>query len=161
MSQNKLPEASNEAKAALNELQMAGRKASFVGTDMSVLQGEFFLRTGQTEKGRLIIKQAMTRMRAERGPDNWTQALFQIEAIAKTAREIGDWDLAEYAAAQLKEHDANYAGTHFALGLVAEQKGDKTKAIEELQLAEKLWSDADKDLPELLQIKTRLAALKK
>src|SRR5205085_9072858 len=76
MSQNKLPEASLEAKAALNELQMAGRKASFVSTDMSVLQGEFFLRTGQREKGRLLLQQAMTRMRAERGPDNWTQALF-------------------------------------------------------------------------------------
>ncbi len=161
MSQNKLPEASFEAKGALNELQMAGRKASFVAADMSVLQGVFFLRTGQAEKGRLIIKQAMTQMRAERGPDHWTQALFQIEAIAKTARELGDWDLAEYATAQLKEHDANYAGTHFALALVAEQKGEKAIAREELKVAEKLWSDADKDLPELVQVKAKLAMLEK
>jgi tetratricopeptide (TPR) repeat protein len=159
MSQNKLPEASNEAKAVLNELQLAGRKASFVSADMSVLQGEFFLRTGQGEKGRLLLKQAMTKMRAERGPDNWTQALFQLEAIAKTAREINDWDLAVYTTAQLQEHDANYAGTHFALALLAEQKGDKTTALAEFKLAEKLWSDADKDLPELLQIKERLTKL--
>jgi tetratricopeptide (TPR) repeat protein len=156
MSQKKLPEASNEAKAALNELQLAGRKASFVSTDMSVLQGEFFLRTGQQEKGRLLLQQAMTKMRAERGPDNWTQALFQLEAIAKIAREINDWDLAATATAQLQEHDANYAGTHFSLALLAEQKGDKTTALAEFKLAEKLWSDADKDLPELLQIKERL-----
>jgi tetratricopeptide (TPR) repeat protein len=160
MSQNRLPEASNEAKGALNELQLAGGKASFVATDMSVLQGVFFLRTGQAEKGRLLIKQAMTRMRAERGPDNWTQALFQMEAITKTAREIGDWDLAEYATTQLKEHDANYAGTHFALALLAEHKGDKATAREELKLAEKLWGDADKDLLELAQVKEKLEKLR-
>jgi tetratricopeptide (TPR) repeat protein len=159
MSENKLPEASNEAKAALSELQSAGRKAAFVSNDMSVLQGEFFLRTGQAEKGRLLLRQAMTRMRAERGPDNWTQALFQLEAIARTAREINDWDLAASATTQLQEHDANYAGTHFALALLAEQKGDKATALAEFKLAEKLWSDADKDLPELSQIKERLAKL--
>lgn len=159
MSLNKLPEASNEAKAALNELQAAGRKAAFVSNDMSVLQGEFFLRTGQTEKGRLLLRQAMTRMRAERGPDNWTQALFQLEAIARTAREIKDWDLAASATAQLQEHDANYAGSHFALALLAEQKGDKATALAEFRLAEKLWGDADKDLPEVSQIKERLAKL--
>jgi tetratricopeptide (TPR) repeat protein len=157
MSQNKLEEASNEAKAALNELQLAGKKASFVGPDMALLQGEFFLRTGQAEKGRLIIKQAITRMRAERGPDNWTQALFQLEALARMARETGDWELAEYASTQLKEHDSNYAGTHLALALIAEHKGDRATMIAELQLAERLWSDADKDLPELAQIKERLA----
>ena len=161
MSQNKLSEASNEAKSALNELQMAGRKASFVSADLSVLQGEFFLRTGQLEKGRLLLKQAMTKMRADRGPDNWTQALFQLEAVAKTAREINDWDLAEYATTQLKEHDANYPGTHLALACLAEQKGDKATAVAEFKLAEKLWSDADKDLPELAQIKARLAVLEK
>lgn len=157
MSQNRLPEASNEAKAALNELQQAGRKASFVAADLSVLQGEFFLRTGQAEKGRPLLRQAMTRMRAERGPDNWTQALFQLEAIARTARQLNDWELAATATAQLQEHDANYAGTHFALALLAEQKGDKAAALAEFKLAEKLWSEADRDLPELLQIKERLA----
>jgi tetratricopeptide (TPR) repeat protein len=160
MSQNQLSEASLEAKGALNELQMAGRKASFVSTDMSVLQGVFFLRTGQAEKGRLIIKQAMTKMRAERGPDNWTQALFQLEAIAKTARDLNDWEFAEYAAQQMKDHDANYAGTHFALALLAEHKGDKATAREELKLAEKLWGDADKDLPELAQVKEKLEKLR-
>jgi tetratricopeptide (TPR) repeat protein len=157
MSQNKLSEASNAAKAALQELQQAGRKAAFVSADMSVLQGEFFLRTGQLEKGRLLLNQAMAKMRAERGPDNWTQALFQIEALAKTARQVGDWELAAAATAQLLEHDANYAGSHFASALLAEHNGDKAKALAEFRLAEKLWSDADKDLPELGQIKESLA----
>jgi hypothetical protein len=80
-----------------------------------------------------------------------------LEAIAKIACEINDWDLAATATTQLQEHDANYAGTHFALALLAEQKGDKAAALAEFKLAEKLWSDADRDLPELLQIKERLA----
>ncbi|MBI3652061.1 MAG: hypothetical protein HY231_13655 [Acidobacteria bacterium] len=157
MSQNKLPEASAEAKAALNELQLAGKKAAFVSTDLSVLQGEFFLRTGQVEKGRLILKQAMTRMRAERGPDNWTQALFQLEAIAQTARELNDWELAQAATLQLKEHDVNYAGTHLALALLAEHQGDNATMLAELKVAETLWRDADQDLPELAEVKARLA----
>jgi tetratricopeptide (TPR) repeat protein len=157
MRQNQLPAASSEAKEALQELQAAGKKAAFVSTDLAVLQGEFFLRSGQAEKGRLIFKQAITKMRSERGPDNWTQALFQLEALAKVARETGDWELAEYAATQLQEHDANYAGSHFALALVAEHKGDNAIAVAEWRRAEKLWGDADKDLPELAQLKERLA----
>src|SRR5215813_15073618 len=160
LSQNKLPEASAEAKAALGELQAAGGKASFVSNDLAVLQGEFFLRTGQAEKGRAVIKQAITKLRAERGPDNWTQSLFTLEAIAKTAREVNDWELAEYAATQMLEHDANYAGTHLVLALVAEHKSDNAKALEEYKMAEKLWSDADANLFELSQIKTKVAAYK-
>ena len=159
MSLSKLPEASAEAKAALTELQAAGGKANFVSNDLAILQGEFFLRTGQVEKGRAVIKQAITKLRAERGPDNWTQSLFTLEAIAKTAREVNDWELAEYVATQMLEHDANYAGTHRALALVAEHKGDNAKALEEYRTAEKLWGDADANLFELSQIKTKIAAL--
>ena len=82
------------------------------------------------------------------------------EAIAKTAREVNDWDLAEYAATQMLEHDANYAGTHLALALVAEHKSDNAKALEEYKMAEKLWSDADANLFELSQIKTKVAVYK-
>src|SRR5205085_8943825 len=69
LNQNKLPEASKEAKAALTELQSAGNKASIASTDMTVLQGEFFLRTGQKDKGQAVLKQSISKLRAERGPD--------------------------------------------------------------------------------------------
>ncbi len=159
MNLNKLPEASVAAKAALAQLQAAGAKANFVSNDLAILQGEFFLRTGQTEKGRAVIKQAITKLRAERGPDNWTQSLFSLEAIAKTARAVNDWELAEYVAAQMLEHDANYAGTHLALALIAEHQGDNVQALEAYKIAEKLWTDADANLVELSQTKTKIAAL--
>ena len=48
------------------------------------------------------------------GPDAWIQALFRLEAIARTARDVGDWELAECMAGQMLEHDAAYGGSHLA-----------------------------------------------
>ena len=95
-----------------------------VATPLQALQGEFFLRTGQQEKARPMLEEVVKKVRAAPGPDAWTQALFTLEAIARAAREVGDWDLAAWAARQMLEHDPNYAGTHDALALVAEHNGD-------------------------------------
>jgi hypothetical protein len=127
---------------------------------LTALQGEFFLRTGQAERGRAILKEVQRNLRAEQGPDAWTQALFRLEAIARASRDTGDWSLAEYTARQMLEHDPAYAGTHYALALVAEQRGDKATALQEFALAEKYWHKADADLPELLQARARLARLR-
>ena len=56
----------------------------------------------------------------------------------------------------MSEHDPNYAGAHYALALVAQQAGDARTAQTEATAAAKLWSTADRDLPELNTIK-RLA----
>ena len=69
------------------------------------------------------------------GPDAWAQTLFTIEAIARAAREAGDWELAAWAARQMLEHDPNYAGSHDALALVAEHRGDAQTARAERALA--------------------------
>jgi Tfp pilus assembly protein PilF len=81
--------------------------------------------------------------------------------IARTAREAGDWELAEYAAQQMMEHDPNYAGSHYARALVGEHKGDRASALEGFTSAEKYWRGADSDLPELLDARKRMAALLK
>jgi Tfp pilus assembly protein PilF len=47
------------------------------------------------------------------------------------------------------EHDANYAGTHYALALVAQHDGNADTARREFDLATKAWGRADADLPEL------------
>ena len=99
-----------------------------VATPLQVLQGEFFLRTGQKEKARPMLEEAARKARAATGPDAWTQALFTLESIARAAREVGDWDLANWAAHQMLEHDPNYAGGHYALVLVAEHGGDSRTA---------------------------------
>jgi Tfp pilus assembly protein PilF len=58
------------------------------------------------------------------------------------------------------EHDPNYAGTHYALALVEEHRGDSAAASREFSLAQKYWQKADADLPELLIVKSKLASNK-
>jgi hypothetical protein len=142
--------AADEANAALRLLRGA-EGGALVATPLQVMQGEFFLRTGQKEKGRSMLEDAMKKVRSAPGPDAWTQALFTIEAIARAAREVGDWDAAAWAAKQMLEHDANYAGTHYALALAAEHNGDSATARAERALVEKYWKNADRDLPELMK----------
>ena len=80
------------------------------------------------EAGRALLDDVGRRLRALPGPDAWMQALFVLESIARTAREASDWELAERMARQMLEHDRAYAGGHYALGLVAEQRGDAAGA---------------------------------
>jgi hypothetical protein len=98
-----------------------------------------------------MLEDAVKKVRAAPGPDAWTQALFTIEAIARAAREVGDWDFAAWAARQMVEHDANYAGTHYALALVAEHNGAAATARAERALVEKYWKNADRNLAELVK----------
>jgi tetratricopeptide (TPR) repeat protein len=161
LAMNQPLEASEEAKAALREVQSSPGRAAFVAPYLESLQGEFFLRTGQKEKGRAALKEVERKLRSDQSPDAWTQTLFRLEAIARAAREAGDWDLAEYTANQMLEHDKNYAGTHYALGLVAEHKGNREAALREFATAENLWQRADGDLPELIQVRNKITALRK
>jgi Tfp pilus assembly protein PilF len=121
------------------------------------LQGEFNLRTAAREKGRATLEEVARRVRAAPGPDAWSQAIFTLESLARAARDVGDWELAGRMARELLAHDPNYAGGHYALGLVAEHDGDAATAKSEFGLALKLWAKADLDLPELAAIKRRLA----
>jgi tetratricopeptide (TPR) repeat protein len=119
------------------------------------LQGEFHLRTAAREKGRATYAEVAKRVRAGLGPDLWAQALFTLEGLARSARAVGDWELAGNMARQMIEHDPYYAGGHYALGLVAEHDGDLATAKSAFALARKYWAKADPDLPELAQMKAR------
>ena len=79
------------------------------------------------------------------GPDAWMEALFRLEDIARAAREADDWELAAYTAEQMRDHDAAYGGTHYALGRVAEHAGRPRRAREAYDEAVRLWS-GDPDL---------------
>jgi tetratricopeptide (TPR) repeat protein len=122
------------------------------------LRGELLLRTGKTEEGREVIKRVQSAHRAVLGPDAWSQTLFLLESMARSARELGDWDLAEFTARQMLEHDPAYGGTHLALALVLEHAGDAAGAAREFAEAERLWPDADDDLAELAVITASRAA---
>jgi tetratricopeptide (TPR) repeat protein len=140
--------AADEANAALRAIRGA-EGGGLVALPLQALQGEFFLRTGQKEKGRSMLEEVAKKVRMATGPDAWTQALFALDAIARSAREAGDWELAASAARHMVAHDANYAGSHYALALVAEHNGDTATAGAERALVAKYWTNADRDLPEL------------
>ena len=146
------------AGAANNALKLlrAAPGGGVAANALLALQGEYSLRTADRSKGRATIEEVAKRVRAAPGPDNWSQALFTLEALARTARAVGDWELAGRIARQMIEHDPAYAGSHYTLALVAEHDEDATTAKTEFALAQKYWAKADPDLPELAEIKKRL-----
>jgi tetratricopeptide (TPR) repeat protein len=137
--------AADEANAALRAIRGA-EAGGLVAVPLQALQGEFFLRTGQREKGRAMLEEVVKKARALPGPDAWTETLFTIEAIARAAREVGDWQLAAWAADEMRQHDPNYAGTHYALALVAAHNGDTSTSAAERALVEKYWKNADPEV---------------
>jgi tetratricopeptide (TPR) repeat protein len=145
----KFQAAAEEANVALRLMREAPEGAGLVAKPLQALQGEFFLRTGQREKGRTMLQDVVRKARLSPGPDAWTQTTFAIEAVGRAARETGHWELAAWAAKQSIDHDAHYAGAHLAQALVAEHDGDEKTARAEFERVRELWSSADPDLPEL------------
>ena len=120
---------------------------------VEALRGEILLRGGRTEEGRAVLKEVVKALRAATGPDAWSQGLFRLETLARTAMDVGDWELAEFVAAQMLDHDAAYGGSHFTLALVLRHKGDAAGVAREIEAARGYWRDADPDLPELKRMK--------
>jgi hypothetical protein len=125
------------------------------------VQGEFFLRGGDRERGRLMIRRAVADLRAQVGPDAWSETTFDLEALGAAARDVGDWQLASELAAAMRQHDPIYGGTHYALARAAEARGDRAAAAAAYAGAVHAWKDADADLPDLADARRRLAALER
>jgi tetratricopeptide (TPR) repeat protein len=149
LAMNRPADAAASSNAALKALRSAQAGQGLAAIALEALQGEFLLRTAQREKGRSVMERAAQKWRGLPGPDAWTQSLFRLEALARAARSVGDWPFAARMAQMMLEHDSNYAGTHYALGLVAQHDGNAPTAAREFDLSVKAWANADKDLPEL------------
>lgn len=150
LAMNRPADGASSSNAALKALRSARGGQGLAAIALEALQGEFLLRTAQRDKGRSVMERAAQKWRALPGPDAWTQSLFRLEALARTARSVGDWTLAARLAQMMLEHDPNYAGTHYALGLVSHHNsGTSATTLREFALAEKAWAGADKDLAEL------------
>jgi len=145
-------DAAAASNAALKALRSAQGGQGLAAIALEQLQGEFLLRTAQREKGRQVMERAAQKWRSLPGPDAWSQSTFRLEAMARAARDVGDWTFAGRMAQLLLEHDPAYAGTHYALALVAEHDGNAATAKREFGLALKGWASADKDLAELKTI---------
>ncbi len=124
----------------------------------SILRADILLQEKNTTEGEPLAMDLAKTIQAMPGPDAWISAQFELEAMARSARNAGDWQLAGFLAQQMILHNLNYAGGHFAYGLAAEHDGNSAEARQALAAAEKLWGKADRDLPELLQIHKQLAS---
>ena len=152
------------AETALAEREAAAVEPGAWSTQAAILpyldlvKGLLQQRSGDLAAGRAQLEDVARRLRAVPGPDAWMQALFVLESIARGAREAADWPLAESMARQMLEHDRAYAGGHYALALVAEQRGDAAAARESFATAARLWAHADADLPELQRLRRAVAS---
>jgi tetratricopeptide (TPR) repeat protein len=116
---------------------------------VDALRGEIMLRGGQRDEGSTVLKDVVKALRNATGPDAWSQGLFRLETMARSAMAARDWNLAAFIAAQMIDHDAAYGGSHFTLAQVLRHKDDAPGVAREAEAAKRYWSDADRDLPEL------------
>ncbi len=160
---------SAEAKAALaaaeTELDRLPKLAAglvrtrpSVEPEVEALRAELLLRAGGSGEGRERMMKVAGALRAVLGPDAWIAALFRIEAMARVARETGDWELASRLTADLMDHDKAYSGSQLAVALLARHRGDKEMAGKATAMAAEYWRDADPDLPEWTLIHPARAA---
>jgi hypothetical protein len=126
---------------------------------LAAAEGELLLLSGRRAEGAARLKAIQSTLRSLPGADPWILALFRLERIAAVARTAGEWELADYTARQMLEHDAAYGGTHYALALVADHAQDAAAARAAYALAAKFWAQADPNLPELANVRERLREL--
>jgi predicted negative regulator of RcsB-dependent stress response len=155
----RVEQAQAELTSAEQALQAMNNSAPFVPS-VEGLRGEILLKQGEAAQGTEMLKQLEPAMRLLSGPDEWTETVFWLEDIFKAARASDAWELAEFTAAQMAEHDLHYGGTHYALAIVAEHKGDATGARREFTEAEHAWTHADPDFLPLVEARNKLAGTK-
>jgi tetratricopeptide (TPR) repeat protein len=155
---NRLDEARAELSLAEQELEHVPSSVATQLPDAGLLNAEILLRQDRPEKSDVLFRGIEKKVRAVPGPDSWSQALFQLDSIASVARAAGDWELAEFTAHQMIEHDPSYAGGYYVLGLVHEHRAEQAAAREQFVQAEKRWSKADAEMTELQQVRLKLAA---
>jgi hypothetical protein len=122
-----------------------------------VLRADILLQEKNTAEGEPLAMDVAKSIQAMPGPDAWISSQFELESIARSARNAGDWQVAGFVARQMILHNLNYAGGHFAYALAAEHAGNSGEARQAFAAAEKLWGKADRDLSELQQIHKQLA----
>ncbi len=152
--------AAEAADAALRELRQAGPDAAVLAPDLRLVQGVFLLHSGERERGRGMVRDAVASWRARPGPDAWSETLFAIEAALHLVRTAEDPALAAELTESLRQHDALYAGTSLALAQAADARGDRAAARAAYDAAIAGWRDADDDHAGLQSARARAAALR-
>ena len=153
---NRVDDAKNELDLAEQEMEHVPASSLGALPQAGVLRAEILLHEQNFSQADTILKEIEQRIRAMPGPDSWMDSLFELQSIAQVSRDEGDWDLAQYTAQQMTEHDPSYAGGYYALALADDHRGDAAAAHAQFQKAQELWAKADADLPEVKTIQERL-----
>src|SRR5260370_13538829 len=95
------------------------------------LRAEILLSQNKSAEGVALMKEIEEQLRASPGPDPRSQALIQLDSIARRARETEEWALDELTAREMIQQDPSYAGGYYALGLATEQRGDLVAASQQ------------------------------
>jgi protein-disulfide isomerase len=122
------------------------------------LRAEILLSEKKSAEGVALMKEIEEQLRASPGPDARSQALIQLDSIARRAYESEEWTVAELTAEEMIAQDPSYASGYYAKGLVAEHQGNSSLAVQQFAIAQKLWGEADKNLPELLIVRKKLTS---
>ena len=146
----RIPDAKNELALAQQQIQRASPAAASRFPDATELQAEVLLYEKHWTEANALMRDVVEKLLALPGPDAWSATTYQLEAIARLARSVGDWELAESTAQKMVEHDPHYAGSFYALGLAQEHRRDAA-ARQQFATAGKLWSKADPNVRQLLQ----------
>ena len=103
------------------------------------------------------VEHLIRRELANNNPDAWGQADFQLGLVAALAGQSDEWEIAKMVSQAMLAHDPAYAGSHFAVALVAEHDNDNEVADREFAAAAKLWNSSDPGFAELtcIQVRTR------
>src|SRR5260370_2166052 len=154
---NRVDEAEKELALARDALVLVtATEADRLRPYSETLRAEILLSQKKSAEGVALMKECEDQLRASPGPDARSQALIQLDSSARRARETEEWALAGITAQGMIQQDPSYAGGYYALGLVAEHEGNSITAIRQFSVAEKLWSEADKELPELQIVRQKL-----
>jgi tetratricopeptide (TPR) repeat protein len=152
-------DAAREGNLALADMRAAGPSGGVLVPELELTQGELLLRTSQFDSARTTLRSAAAKLREATGPDAWVTTLFSLEAIVQAASRVGEGQVLQEVAEQMRGLDSEYAGTRYALGLLAEQAGDRDGASARYQEALTGWADADPDFPGRVDARSRVAAL--
>jgi len=165
----KLDQARREMAAAEKELQnvpesdpepLMPQPRKMLSTQMAVLQGEIALHDKRESEANVQLSALVQRFMSARGSGDGVGQLFTMLYLAQQARVCADWDLVENIGGKMILFDPQYAGGHFVAALAAEHKGDSDSMRRELAAAERLWSQADPDFAELVEVRSKMAQLR-
>ena len=148
-----------KAESILNEISTRKKegnnndKAAF-----NILKGEIELAKGNFAGALDLIEPAIA----------WRRDNYTLESLANYYYETGDLDKAVSGYEEItgKKHTLGWEGqdcwimAHYRLGKLYEKKGNNEQALKYYQDFLNIWKDADEDLPELIDAKSRLLKLK-